>query len=96
MIGSTGMSIYYNFTAPPVGMIDSIIIQRLMNTCTLSFIFSLVLNYYISRKASKHYYKLKSGSWIIRSVEYILWFIPNIFLVTVPSATYAAFNVAFG
>ena len=96
MIGSTGMTIYYNFEKPPEGMIDPIFIQWLMNICTLSFIFSLCLYYYINRKASKLYYGLQNGNWLFRSIEYILWFIPNIFLVTVPSATIAAFRVTFG
>jgi hypothetical protein len=96
MFGSTALSIYYNFVTPPDGLVDATLMSWLYNICTLSFVLSLCLYYSVCRRASRIYFGMQNGNWLIRSVEYILWFIPNIFLVTVPSATIAAFRVAFG
>lgn len=97
MIGSTSMSVYYYFNETPTGMIDSAIVSALFNICTLSFILSFFMYYYTTRRASRVYYNLTStGNFIFGAIEYILLFIPNLFLITVPSATIAAFRVAFG
>lgn len=97
MIGSTSMSVYYYFNGTPAGMVDSVIVSALFNVCTLSFIVSFFMYYYTTRRASRVYYGLTStGNFIYGAIEYILLFIPNLFLITVPSATIAAFRVAFG
>jgi hypothetical protein len=50
----------------------------------------------VCRKASRVYYGLKSDNWLVRAIEYIFFFLINLFCITVPSATIGAFRVAFG
>lgn len=78
-------------------LVDPVLTDFLFDLCTFSFILSFSMYYYTCRKAAKLYYRQNYGQhWLIGAIEYLILFIPNLFTITVPSATIAAFQVAFG
>ena len=98
MISSTLANLYRSLggTGLPPPPLD---FSWLYQICTLSFVLSYFCYSYVSNWASQLYYGIDTGNWlhkVVRAVEYIAFFPVNLFAITIPSATIAAFRVTFG
>lgn len=92
MLGSTLQNFIYSFEPRPIYLIDDLCSNILFKVCTYSFTLTYLVYFIFKRKVTKDIYGLKNES-LWRVIEFPLMIIPNLFLVSFPTFTIAAFKV---